>query len=84
MNTMLCATLRDSAKAGIAAVLPRTVCVRFPLTSAVWYVVVETGEEDFSVMSETGERFEIQYATEDDFANALSRFGGMVEYFVVD
>lgn len=55
--------------------------VKFPMTDHVWNAVVVDAAESVDVLREDSDFFFVEYASEDDFYNAIVRVDGMVEYF---
>ena len=63
---------------------PNPVYVVFRNDEENWCRVVENGNESLCVVNEDCARFEVEYETAEDFARALARFEGLVEYEVIN
>lgn len=55
--------------------------VKFPMNERTWNAVVVDAAESVDVLREDSDFFFVEYASEDDFYNAIVRVDGMVEYF---
>lgn len=63
---------------------PNPVYVVFRNDEENWCRVIEMGNESLCVVNEDCARFEVEYETAEDFARALARFEGLVEYEVIN